>query len=69
MDKIVRNPSENPSADDFRLRQYNHELQIMETRHESELKSVKARHESELNRLNSRFSDANHLNDNSSPGN
>mgnify|MGYP005645319075 FL=1 len=63
MNKKAIPENENPSAKDFRIRHYNHELQMMEERHESELKSVKARYESEKNRLNSRFADANELND------
>ena len=63
MEKKAIPVNENPSAKDFRIQHYNHELQMMEERHESELKSVKARHESEKNRLNSRFADANELND------
>ena len=63
MSKMVEIKDENPGAEHFRLRHYNHELKMIEKRHESELISVKARHESEKNRLNSRFADGNELDD------
>ena len=63
MNKKIMPQNENPTAEEFRLRHYNHELQMMEKRHAEEWTSVKARHESEKNRLNSRFADANELND------
>ena len=67
MNKKIMPQNENPTAEEFRLRHYNHELQMMEkrhgseinsvhARHQTELKSIKARHESEMKRLNSRFS-------------
>jgi hypothetical protein len=67
MNETVKTQNQNSSADDFRLRHYNTELQMMEkrhgseinsvqARHQTELKSIKARHESEMKRLNSRFS-------------
>ena len=55
MKKEIKTESRVADVENYRLRQYNQELVMMEKRHELELKSVNSRHGAERNRLNARF--------------
>ena len=55
MKKEIETESRLADVENYRLRQYNQELVMMEKRHELELKSVYSRHKAEKNRQSARF--------------